>query len=355
MTAGLELSGVSKSFRETPVLRGVDLVVPEGCLTVVVGASGSGKTTLLRIVAGLEAADEGRVEVGGRDVASLPPADREVAMVFQHGGLFPHLSVFENVAFGLRVRRVSRAEVRNRVSAAAAIAGVSTLLSRRPQQLSGGERQRVALARALVREPSVFLLDEPLSSLDAGVRVAMRAEIRRVQRETGRAMLYVTHDQIEALTLGDRVAVIGTNGEIAQEGTPDEVFMTPANLTVATFLGTPEMNVIAGERDVAGVVRAGPFRVPGVGDEDRGGLVVGVRPEDVVVARAGEDASTGVVQAVEPAGSEAFVRVKVEGTEITVRVPADARPEVGGAVSIARSPRRAHLFHAGNGARVAGS
>ena len=354
----LSVTGLTKAFEGHQVLDAVSLEVPDGCLTVVVGASGSGKSTLLRVVAGLEAPDAGTVVVDGREVTSMPPASRDVGMVFQDGGLFPHLTVAANIGFGLRVRRVAKAEVDRRVREAAELAGADDLLSRRPQQLSGGERQRVALARALVRRPSVFLLDEPLSSLDASVRVTMRAEIRRVQQETGRSMLHVTHDQVEALTLGDRVAVLGHDGRIAQEGTPDEVFLTPANLTVATFLGSPEMNVLPASVSQAepDVMRAGPFRVPALGDnamlaED---LVVGVRPEDVAIARPGAGAApaTGVVRSVESAGSEAFVRVGIEEVELTVRVPTQERPKAGAAVSIAREPRRWHLFRASDGERV---
>jgi ABC-type sugar transport system ATPase subunit len=304
---------------------------------VLVGPSGSGKSTALRVAAGLESPTAGRVLLADRDVTALAPGLRDVAMVFQSYALFPHLTVAENIGFGLRARRVPRDEARRRVLEAAAAVSCAALLERRPRELSGGERQRVALARALVREPVAFLLDEPLSNLDAQLRVEMRAELKRLHQRLGATMLYVTHDQVEALTLGSRVAVLG-DGRLQQVGTPLDVYRRPANRFVATFVGTPAMNiwpVVDG--------RAGPFPLD-VGSPD-GRLDAGIRPEHVALG--GEIPAR--VDVVEEAGSETVVYLLSDGHQVVARVGAETRVEHGDTVGLAFRREHVHLFDGDSG------
>jgi ABC-type sugar transport system ATPase subunit len=331
--AGLELAGVHKRFGDVEVLRGLDLEVSEGELLVVLGPSGSGKSTMLRVAAGLEEATAGTVHIAGRDVTKVPPSKRNVAMVFQSYALFPHLDAGRNIGFGLSARGVERKEVERRVRAAAELVGVAELLHRRPYELSGGERQGVALARAFAADPAVFLLDEPLSNLDAQLRTKTRAELKRLHAELRRTMVYVTHDQVEALPLGDRIAVL-ERGVVAQIGTPDEIYRRPADRFVASFVGSPAMNFLAPE--VAARLRLGV-------DGD-----VGVRPEHVHL---GEGELEGEVVVVEPAGSEGLVHLDVAGTRLVARVRPDELPEVGRRVRVAVRPADVHRFDA-DGKRV---
>ena len=260
--ATLELHDLRKSFGTTPVLHNVDLALASGEMLVIVGASGCGKSTLLRLVAGLEVPSSGRIVLDGRDVGGLDPAARDIAMVFQNYALYPHMSVFDNMAYALRIRGQTADEIRRRVEDTAALLGLESLLQRKPRQLSGGQRQRVAMGRAIVREPKLFLFDEPLSNLDAKLRMTMRAEIRRLQRRMGVTSLYVTHDQIEAMTLGDRLLVLH-HGRVVQLATPMEVFERPADIYVAGFIGAPAMNflpaTLCGEGSAA---RSGRPRMP---------------------------------------------------------------------------------------------
>ncbi|MGH3131494.1 MAG: ABC transporter ATP-binding protein [Gaiellaceae bacterium] len=329
--SALTLGGVRKRYGSVEALAGVDLEARDGELLVVVGPSGCGKSTLLRSVAGLERVDEGWIRIGERDVTDMRPASRNVSMVFQSYALFPHLTVAENVGFGLVVREVPKRLVREKVAAAAELVGVSTLLERRPYQLSGGERQRVALARALVREPDLYLLDEPLSNLDAGTRVQMRTELKRLHRAVGATMVYVTHDQVEAMTLGDRIAVLDA-GRVRQIGPPDEVYREPADRFVAAFLGTPAMNFLEHEQ------ARHLLPVPA-------GATLGVRPEHV---RLGEEGLPSLVELVEVAGSEAYVYLD---RGLVARVPADDRPADGGEVRVTVRREDAHLFDAATGIR----
>jgi ABC-type sugar transport system ATPase subunit len=324
--AGLQLAGVRKAFGEVEVLRGLDLEVEAGELLVVLGPSGSGKSTTLRIAAGLEEATAGTVRIGDRDVTRVPASKRNVAMVFQSYALFPHLDAGRNIGFGLSARGMKRDEVERRVGSAAALVGVADLLHRKPHELSGGERQGVALARALAREPAVFLLDEPLSNLDAQLRTRTRAELKRLHGELGRTMVYVTHDQVEALTLGDRIAVL-ERGVVAQVGTPDDIYRRPADRFVASFVGSPAMNFLAPEA-------AERF---GLGMDGE----VGVRPEHV---RLGEGEVDGEVVIVEPAGSEGLVHVDAAGTRLVARVRPEELPEVGSRVRVAIRPADVHRF-----------
>jgi multiple sugar transport system ATP-binding protein len=323
---GLQLLGVRKAFADAEVLRGLDLDAEEGELLVVLGPSGSGKSTMLRIAAGLEEPTAGSVHIGGRDVTRVPASKRDVAMVFQSYALFPHFDAARNIGFGLSARGVKREEVERRVREAAELVGVDELLHRKPYELSGGERQGVALARALAREPEVFLLDEPLSNLDAQLRTRTRAELKRLHAELGRTMVYVTHDQVEALTLGDRVAVL-ERGLVAQVGTPEDVYRRPVDRFVASFVGSPSMNFLPRET-------AARF---GLGADGQ----VGVRPEHV---RVGEGDVEGEVVLVEPAGSEAFVHVDVDGSRLVARVPPEGLPEPGSRVRVGIRPRDAHRF-----------
>jgi multiple sugar transport system ATP-binding protein len=330
--SGVELRELRKGFGDVVVLDGFDLEVHDGELLVVVGPSGCGKSTLLRCVAGLETLDSGSIRIGGRDVTDVRPAARNVSMVFQSYALFPHLTVSENIGFGLVVREVPKREVRLRVDEAARLVGMSELLGRRPYELSGGERQRVALARALVRRPEVYLLDEPLSNLDAGMRAQMRTELRTLHREVGATTVHVTHDQLEALTLGDRIAVVNA-GRVLQVGTPDEVYGEPNDRFVAGFLGSPAMNFLE-----PAAARAF-LPVPD-------GVLVGIRPEHLRLDGAHV---TATVELVEVAGSDAFVHL--EGG-LVAKVAAEQRPPEGGTVRVGFAAGDVHLFDLRSGERV---
>jgi ABC-type sugar transport system ATPase subunit len=329
---GLRVESLDKRYGAIAALEGLDLDVANGEFLVVLGPSGCGKTTLLRVVAGLEAPTAGRILIGERDVTQLRPGRRNVAMVFQSYALFPHLDVAENIGFGLVVRDVPKLDTAARVREAALVVGCEELLERRPHELSGGERQRVALARALVREPDVFLFDEPLSNLDAELRVQMRAELKLLHERVGGTTVHVTHDQTEALVLGDRVAVL-RGGVLQQVGTPDEIWARPANRFVARFVGSPAMNLLPAN---------GTFGVEGE-------LELGVRPEHVRLA---DDGAEARVTLVEPVGSDAFVHLDVGGVALVSRVPAEQRPEPGTAVRVAVARGHLHAFDVQTGERV---
>ncbi len=347
--ATLQLAGLTKSFGNTPVLHGIDLALNDGELLVIVGASGCGKSTLLRLVAGLERPSAGRVLLDGRDITALDPAARDAAMVFQNYALYPHMTVFDNMAYGLRIRGLSRTDITRRVNDTAKLLGIETLLTRKPRQLSGGQRQRVAMGRAIVREPKLFLFDEPLSNLDAKLRVQMRAEIRRLQRRLGVTSLYVTHDQTEAMTLGDRLLVLH-QGRPAQLATPMEVFERPADTYVASFIGAPAMNFLSGELTAGGTavrLQAGPT-IPLATDTSAGpdghAVTVGIRPEHVAIGHPAPggaphtpgqaDAQSLILQVdlIEPLGSETLVHGRLDrppipqGPTIPQQPPAQDRP-----------------------------
>ncbi len=300
----LSIHGVTKRFGGKIALDRLSLAAREGECIVLLGPSGCGKSTLLRIVAGLEPPDAGTVHMGGRDITALEPRDRDLAMVFQSYALYPHMTVAANIAYPLKIRKRPAAEIAAEVAGLAGRLGLGDLLERYPRALSGGQRQRVALARAIVRRPKAFLMDEPLSNLDARLRVEMRAELKRLQRELGVVTLYVTHDQAEAMTLATRIAVMDC-GAIQQFDTPWNVYHRPANLFVAGFLGSPPMNFLDGRR----------------GDAP---IILGVRPEDVEVSPiAFEGWSPARVYVVESTGNESFVRLDADGKHITARVPAE--------------------------------
>ncbi|WP_341715747.1 ABC transporter ATP-binding protein [Micromonospora sp. FIMYZ51] len=338
---GLVLDGVSAAYRDTTVLHEVDLTVAPGELLVVLGPSGAGKSTVLRVAAGLEPVTAGRVHIAGRDVTELRPGLRNVSMVFQSYALFPHLSVVENIAFGLEVRDVPRRAARERARAAADLVGCAGLLARRPGQLSGGERQRVALARALVREPDVFLLDEPLSNLDLALRVEMRAELRALHDRIGATMVHVTHDQTEALVLADRIAVLRA-GRVEQVGTPEQIWRTPASTFVARFVGSPAMNLLPAGAAVPCTGDAPPLPAEP--------LQIGFRPEAVTLDA--PDGTPATVDRVEVIGEDAYAYLTLAaGHPVVARVPAARRPDRDATVRVGVRWADAHLFHADSGRR----
>ena len=340
---------VSKRFGEVGVVEDFDLHVEDGELLVLVGGSGSGKSTILRMVAGLESVTTGSIRIEDRDITPLPPRERDVAMVFQDYALYPHLTVRDNLSLGLRLRKVPRTEIDRRVRWAGGMLGLDALLDRKPKQLSGGQRQRVAMGRAMVREPKVFLFDEPLSNLDAGLRAQMRIEIARLQRRLGTTTLYVTHDQVEAMTLADRLVILDS-GRVQQIGAPLEVYRRPANRFVAGFIGTPPMNFVEGR--VAAVAGGVEF----VGEAVRiplgpaiaaaeGPATLGVRPEDVaLVAAATAGSIPAQVALVELLGAHAHLHLDAGPQRLVVVVPGAAAPAAGTTVHVRLDPARAHVF-----------
>jgi multiple sugar transport system ATP-binding protein len=358
--AGIRLEGIAKTYPGgQAAVRDLELEIADGELLVLVGPSGCGKSTALRLIAGLESPTAGRIWIAGRDVTDDPPQDRDVAMVFQSYALYPHRSVRENLGFGLRMRKVRRAQIERRVEAAAESLGIAGLLDRKPRQLSGGQRQRVALGRAIVREPRAFLLDEPLSNLDAKLRIETRAEISRLHRRLGATMVYVTHDQEEAMTLGDRVAVL-REGALQQVAPPMDVYRRPANRFVAEFIGSPAMNVYEGE-----LTRAGEgWRFEGRGFElpvdlprgaAEGTVALGVRPPDVDLAppinrEPGMDVEVGVVEQV---GSQQIVHATTRGGERLVAIaPVDLQVATDARLRVRIPGAAIHLFDAESGRRL---
>ena len=352
---------VRKTFGDAKVVEDFNLTVADGEFLVLVGGSGSGKSTILRMVAGLEEVTSGTIRIDDRDVTSLPPRERDVAMVFQDYGLYPHMTVRENLSLGLRLRKVSRQEIERRVKWAAEMLGLAPLLDRKPKQLSGGQRQRVAMGRAMVREPKVFLFDEPLSNLDAGLRGQMRIEIGSLQRRLNTTTIYVTHDQVEAMTLGDRIVVLA-DGRIQQIGRPIDLYRAPINRFVAGFIGTPPMNFVDGRlREESGqvffTVGSISVRVPREKVETpkaADSLTLGIRPEDLILNAAGVasegrgptgDAFTGCVVLVERLGATSHVHFDVKGAgRMMASVVNDRLPAVGETISVRVLPERVHLF-----------
>ncbi|MDJ0837154.1 MAG: sn-glycerol-3-phosphate ABC transporter ATP-binding protein UgpC [Acidobacteriota bacterium] len=352
--AEINLSKVCKRFGDVSVIEDMDLHIKEGEFMVLVGPSGCGKSTTLRMIAGLEEISDGQMHIGEKLVNNLPPKDRDVAMVFQSYALYPHMTVRENVSFGLKVRKIPKEEIDKSVAEAARILGLEELLDRKPKALSGGQRQRVALGRAIVRNPSVFLFDEPLSNLDAELRVQMRAEISKLQKRLGTTSVYVTHDQVEAMTMGHRITLM-CKGDIMQVGTPLELYETPANLFTARFIGTPPMNVIYGEIAESGNhISAEGLTLPlegdlaGLGVRHRGKKVaVGIRPENVTGARADESGGLvfeGEAGVVEPLGHEIITHVALGEGHIVAKLPPHPIPSIGDTVRLKVLPQKLHLF-----------
>jgi sn-glycerol 3-phosphate transport system ATP-binding protein len=349
--ATVTLDGVRKSFGEREVVHGVSCDVVDGELVVVVGPSGCGKSTLLRMVAGLETVTAGTVAIDGRIVNGVEPKDRDIAMVFQNYALYPHMSVYDNMAYGLRMRRMARREIRTRVDRAAAILQLDGLLQRKPRQLSGGQRQRVAMGRAIVRDPKVFLFDEPLSNLDAQLRVQMRVEIKRLQQELATTSLYVTHDQVEAMTLADRLIVMNA-GNVDQIGRPLDLYEQPATAFVAGFIGSPAMNLVAGRLDADGVMigevslpLAAPSGAPGTA------VLVGLRPEHLDLAADGRLALR--VDLLERLGADTILHGRLaDGVALTARTAASFAPDLGDNARFAIRPDKIHLFDPDSGKRL---
>ncbi len=350
--ATLQLEGLRKSFGTTHILQGIDLTLADGEMLVIVGASGCGKSTLLRLVAGLETATSGCIRIDGRDVTKVDPSERDIAMVFQNYALYPHMTVAQNMAYGLKIRRMSKAAIAARVQQTADLLGLGALLARRPRELSGGQRQRVAMGRAIVREPKLFLFDEPLSNLDAALRVQMRAEIRRLQRRLGVTSLYVTHDQVEAMTLGDRLLVLH-QGVPVQFAPPMEVFAHPATVYVAGFIGAPAMNFLPATMQADGTsarLASGHLVVLPQRFAGAGAVTIGIRPEHVAIDPAGLALK---VDLVEPLGSETLVHGRLDdGTAMMVKQATAL--SVDEVLHIALPSAALHVFDAATGQRLQG-
>jgi len=346
----VEFKGVEKRFDEVVALRDFDLEVPDGSFLVMLGPSGCGKTTALRILAGLETPTAGTVVLGERDVTRLQPRDRDVAMVFQSYALYPHMNVEENIGYPLRIRKAGKAERARAVREAAEMLEIGHLLARRPRELSGGQRQRVALARAIVRDPACFLMDEPLSNLDAKLRTSMRGEIKRLQKRLGATTIYVTHDQAEATTMADLVAVL-RDGVLQQLAPPQEIYDRPANRFVATFVGNPPLNVLPGTLDRAihaFVVADTAFPLPDTVFDpcaEQSVADMGVRPEDLALVPPGSEGSlSGNVYVVEPMGNETLVGVRVGERVVTVRARRGWDEPIGASVGVQVDPSTACFF-----------
>ena len=342
----IRLENVEKWFGDVQVIRGIDLEIADGEMVVFVGPSGCGKSTLLRMIAGLEDTSTGRIYLDGDDVTDRVPSERALAMVFQSYALYPHMNVAENVGFGLKTAGVPKAEIDAKVAEASAILELDSYLNRRPKELSGGQRQRVAIGRAIVREPKGFLFDEPLSNLDAALRVQMRFEIARLHERLAATMIYVTHDQVEAMTLADRIVVLNA-GRIEQVGTPRELYETPASLFVAQFIGSPKMNVLPGTGVKAGFTLQGAGKIVGLKAKDASGAVqCGVRPEHIAVTDEGAHC-TGTVALFEYLGSDSFIYVDCGDLGIlTVRVSDDVDYAINQEVGLKFDSDRVHVFAA---------
>ena len=352
--ASVVIRDVRKAFGLTPVLHGVSITIDDGQFVVLVGPSGCGKSTLLRMLAGLENITGGEIQIGDRVVNNLPPKERDVAMVFQNYALYPHMTVAANMAFSMKLRGAPKDEIEKRVKRAAEILGLGQLLERYPRQLSGGQRQRVAMGRAIVRDPQVFLFDEPLSNLDAKLRVQMRTEIKELHQRLKTTTVYVTHDQIEAMTMADKIVVMH-DGRVEQIGAPLELYDRPQNLFVAGFIGSPAMNFLPGTIRANGKLEfEGPrgARLP-LGAAPRGSdgrdAVYGVRPEHFVIA---DDGAEVIVQVVEPTGSELQVIAKIGEQEVIAVFRERHQFKPGDKIRLKPDPRLVHLFDAGTGQRL---
>jgi sn-glycerol 3-phosphate transport system ATP-binding protein len=342
------LEGVSKHYGAVRAVDGISFRAAAGKFLVLLGPSGCGKSTVLRLIAGLEDVTEGRIHIAGRDVTRLDPDKRRISMVFQSYALFPHLSVAENIVFGLKVRRMPPPERDARLARVAELVGLAEQLARKPAQLSGGQRQRVALARAIVAENRICLMDEPLSNLDAQLRHGMRVEIRALQQRLGMTVVYVTHDQVEAMSMADRV-ILMREGRIEQEGSPEELYARPASVFAARFIGTPPMNIVALADGARGaVIRGAPGAavVPGPG----AGRVLGLRPEHIELV--GEGGVPGRVSSAEYHGADTVLTVQVGEESFLVRAPGRVALEAGAAVRLGWTADALHVFDAGSGARI---
>jgi len=353
--AEVSFRDVRKNYGTLAVIHGISVGVKDGEFVVIVGPSGCGKSTLLRMVAGLETITAGEIAIGERVVNELEPKDRDIAMVFQNYALYPHMSVFENMAYGLKIRGFTKADIAERVKKAADILELESLLERKPRQLSGGQRQRVAMGRAIVREPAVFLFDEPLSNLDAKLRVQMRFEIQKLHRRLGTTALYVTHDQVEAMTLAQRMIVMNA-GRAEQVGTPMEVYENPATQFVAGFIGSPSMNFVSGQVQGSGRVALAHGGVAATTSsaaaEPGREVVVGIRPEHLVPCGAGDAVLSGTVELVEQLGADMLIHFAHGPILVLARVPHGALPDAGSTMHFRAPPSSVFLFDAKSGARL---
>ncbi len=352
--AAIAIRNVIKRYGHGPkanqVIHGVSADIADGEFIVIVGPSGCGKSTLLRMVAGLEEISDGEIAIGPRVVNDVEPADRDIAMVFQNYALYPHMSVYDNMAYGLKIARVPKAEIDTRVQKAAKILELSALLDRTPRQLSGGQRQRVAMGRAIVRQPQAFLFDEPLSNLDAKLRAQTRLEIQKLHRELGVTSLFVTHDQVEAMTLAQRMIVMNA-GRIEQIGTPEQVYLTPATTFVAGFIGAPPMNLLTGQADGSRFTLGGTALQLPVAAPRAGGLILGLRPEHTDLSPQGRWPMK--VEMIEMLGAERLVYGRLGDALFTLRIDATLpSPQVGETIRLDATPEHLHWFDATTGQRV---
>ncbi len=354
--ARVRLTGIVKRFGRTTALKGIDLDIKNGEIMVLLGPSGCGKTTTLRIIAGLEKPTEGRVFFDDRDVTDLPPKDRNISMVFQSYAVWPHMKVYDNIAFPLRIKKVREDEINRRVKWAAELLQIGDLLDRYPHQLSGGQRQRVAVARAIVVEPEVLLMDEPLSNLDALLRVKMRSEIKKLQRKVGVTMVYVTHDQTEAMVIADRIAVMN-EGEIMQVGTPQQVYDDPANTFVAGFIGSPQMNLIEA-RINNGVLELSGYRIHLEGQPSllQGNVTIGIRPEKIRIAeKPGRPhiELEGIIDFIENLGADYIVHLKIGDSILVAKTTSlPGHVDVGIKTKVYIETRHIHLFNRDTGTKI---
>jgi multiple sugar transport system ATP-binding protein len=354
--ASVEIRDVRKAFGPVEIIHGVNIDIREGELVILVGPSGCGKSTLLRMIAGLEDITSGDIRIGDTVVNHVLPKDRDIAMVFQNYALYPHMTVRENMGFSLKLKKAPKEEIEQRVKTAAGVLGLDALLDRQPRHLSGGQRQRVAMGRAIVRDPRVFLFDEPLSNLDAKLRVAMRSEIKELHARLGTTMVYVTHDQIEAMTMADRIVVMH-DGIVEQIGEPLELYDRPDNLFVASFIGSPAMNFLRGTMAVNGKVsfNAGDGVMLPVGGQPRAvngqSVVYGIRPEHFELSEAGVEAEVAVL---EPTGSETQVQMRIAGTLVTGVFRERIFAQPGDKIRVMPQPEKVHLFDPESGKRLCG-
>lgn len=347
----LALSGVKKRFEQFEVIHGIDLEIHNGEFVVFVGPSGCGKSTLLRMICGLEEISEGDCHINGTRVNDLPPVKRGIAMVFQSYALYPHMNVRENMSFSLKMKKQPRHEIEEKVRRAAELLDIADLMDRKPKELSGGQRQRVAIGRAIVRNPKLFLFDEPLSNLDAKLRSSMRVELAKLHQKLKATTVYVTHDQIEAMTLGEKIVLLD-QGVIQQTGTPDEMYHNPANLFVATFIGTPQINLIKGyivRKDSNVIFDASGFSINlGAREELRQNsnreITMGIRPEALTP---GDGNIKGTLELTEHLGPETLIYVRVDNTRLIAKAPPDFRGEQGSGISLALEERGIHFFYEG--------
>ncbi|SDE00048.1 multiple sugar transport system ATP-binding protein [Paracoccus isoporae] len=350
--AEMRLKNITKRWGNFIGVDDFDLHIKDQEFIVLLGPSGCGKSTTMRMIAGLEDVTDGEIWIGDRMVNKLEPKDRDIAMVFQSYGLYPQLSVYENIRFPLKVRKTPKDEHHDRVMRAAEMVELTELLERRPAALSGGQRQRVALGRAIVRKPTVFLMDEPLSNLDAKLRVSTRAQIKNLQHKLKTTTIYVTHDQIEAMTLADRVVVMN-KGRIQQVGTPTDIYDYPANTFVASFIGSPAMNLVQG-RLVDGVFESESIRVPGLDTRHSGPVTLGFRAEDVSLAPEGEGELRAPVYSVELLGEASMISYRIGESLVSIKAPKDYRVEIGEEVGTQIPAAMCHLFDSETGERIDG-